>query len=322
MVKFKKLTAVLCAATLTLSLAGCASKTDNKVVPAKAEIKNSLTVGLTPGTDAIPFIIAKEKGYFEKQGLDVKLEVFKSAKDRDAAFQSGALDGACADEVAVTLYQNGGFDVKITGITDGDFMLVAGKNSGIKSVNDLKGKKIAISEKTVIEYTLDKLLEKNGITSDEVEKVAIPAIPTRLEMLKNNKVDVALLPEPFSTFAINDGAVLLNSAYREGMYPNVSVFTQKSIDTKSNEINALYKAYAEAVEYINSTPIAEYEDIVIKTIGYPEEMRGKIKLPKYRESVIPSDSDLQAAIDWSVKKGFIKEGLKPSDMVSIVESKK
>jgi NitT/TauT family transport system substrate-binding protein len=321
MKSLKKLTAALCAVTVTLSLAGCSSKTNSQEAAVKQEVKKSLTVGLTPGTDAIPFIIAKENGYFEKQGLEVNLEVFKSAKDRDAAFQSGALDGALSDEVAVTLYQNGGFDVKITGITDGDFMLVAGKDSGIKSVSDLKGKKIAVSQKTVIEYTLDKLLEKESVSSEEVEKVAIPAIPTRLEMLKNNKIDAALLPEPFSTFAINDGAILLNSAYSEGMYPNVSVFTQESIDTKGKEINAFYKAYAEAVEYVNKTPISEYEDIVIKTIGYPEEMRGKIKLPKYRESVIPSDADLQAAIDWSTKKGFIKQTIKPSDMVSDIATK-
>jgi len=315
MIKIRKMIAVLCTAAIAMSLAACTAVTGNE------EAMNTLTVGLLPGTDAIPFIIAKEKGFFEKQGIEVKLEVFKSAKDRDAAFQSGALDGVATDEVAVTLYQNGGFDVKITGITDGDFILVAGKGSSIKSIDDLKGKKIAISEKTVIEYTLDKLLEMNSINPDEVDKVAIPAIPTRLEMLKNNQVDAALLPEPFSTFAIKEGAIMINSAYREGRYPNVFVFTQKSIDAKGKEISKFYKAYEEAVEYVNNTAIAEYEDIVIKTIGYPEEMRGKIELPEFRESVIPADSDLQLAIDWSVKKGLIKDNLKPSNMVSKIRAK-
>jgi NitT/TauT family transport system substrate-binding protein len=319
MKRFKKLTAVLCTAALALSLAGCAATSGSAT--GNQEVKSTLNVGLLPGTDAIPFIIAKEKGFFEKQGLEVNIQVFKSAKDRDAAFQSGALDGVNSDEVAVALYQNGGFDVKITGITDGDFMLVAGKDSGIKSVSDLKGKKIAISQKTVIEYALDKVLEKNSISPKEVEKVAIPGIPARLEMLKNNKIDAALLPEPFSTFAMNDGGVLLNSAYSEGMYPNVFVFTQKSIDAKGKEISGFYKAYAEAVKFANETPIAEYEDVVIKTVGYPEDMKGKIKLPKFRENVIPSDADLQAAIDWTVKNGFVKEGVKPSDMVSDVGTK-
>lgn len=306
----KKLVFILIISLLVAVLTGCSPA---KSVP---EVKNTLTVGLTPAVDAIPFIIAKEKGYFEKRGLDIKFEVFKSAKDRDAAFQSGALDGALSDEVGVCLYQNGGFDVKITGVTDGDFLFVAGKDSGIKSVKDLKGKKVAISEKTVIEYTLDKILEKNAMKPQDIEKVAIPAIPVRLEMLKNNQVDAALLPEPFATFALNDGAVLLDTAYSEGMFPAVSVFTQKALDTKGKEISEFYKAYNEAVDFVNKTPIAEYEDIVIKTIGYPEEMKGKIKLPEYRKNALPSDSELLSAIDWAVKKRLAKDTLKPSDMVN------
>lgn len=306
---------ILIACLLVSALSGCApDKTP-------AEVPSTLTMGLTPSVDAIPFVIAKDKGFFEKQGIAVNFEIFKSAKDRDAAFQSGALDGVLSDQVGVCLYQNGGFDVKITGITDGDFMLVAGKNSGIKSIQDLKGKKIAISEKTVIEYTLDKILEKNSITPEEVEKVAIPPIPTRLEMLKNNQVDAALLPEPFSSFAMNDGAVLLDSAYTEGMFPAISAFTQKAIDAKGKEISKFYKAYGEAVTYVNKTPIAEYEDLVIKTIGYPEEMKGKIKLPEFRNNALPSDAALSSAIEWAAKKGLVKETLKPSDMVNTIGTK-
>ncbi len=298
---------------LASALTGCAPASPAKNEP---EVKNTLTVGLTPAVDAIPFIIAKENGYFEKQGLDIQFEVFKSAKDRDAAFQSGALDGALSDIVGVCLYQNGGFDVKITSMTDGDFLFVAGKDSGIQSMQALKGKKVALSEKTVIEYTLDKMLEKNGIKPEEIEKVAIPAIPVRLEMLKNNQVDAALLPEPFATFALKDGALLLDTAYSEGMFPAVSVFTQKAIDAKGKEISAFYAAYDEAVEYVNKTPIAEYEAIVIKTIGYPEDMKGKIELPEYRKTILPTDSELAAAIDWAVKKGLAKDTLKPSNLVN------
>lgn len=313
--KIKRIGTILLIAFMVSSLTACGS------TPGNQEVKNTLKVGLTLGVDSIPFVIAQDRGFFAKQGVDVEFEVFKSAKDRDAAFQSGALDGALSDEIGVTLYQNGGFDVKITGITDGDFMLVAGKDSGIKSIEDLKGKKIAISEKTVIEYTLDKILEKNSIKSDEVNKVAISAIPTRLEMLKNNKVDGALLPEPFSTFALNDGAKLLSSAYTQGLYPNVSVFTQDAIAKKAKEIKGFYQAYAQAVEYVNKTPISEYEDLVIKTIGYPEDMKGEIELPTFRQSVIPSDADLQSAIDWSVDKGFVKDTLRPRDMKSEIATK-
>ncbi|MDP4089856.1 MAG: MetQ/NlpA family ABC transporter substrate-binding protein [Bacillota bacterium] len=309
MFNYKKTLSLFSAVILAVSLTACSSKNGT-------DQGQSLTFGLMPSVDAVPFIIADEKGFFKEQGINVKLEVFKSAKDRDAAFQAGSLDGIIGDEVAVCLYQNADFDVKITGITDGDFMLVAGKDSGIKTISDLKGKSTAISEKTVIEYTLDRILEKSGMQSGDITKSAVPAIPTRLEMLRNGKTDAALLPEPFSTLAVKDGGILLGSANKEDMYPSVSAFTQKAIASKNTDIKSFYKAYNKAVEYINSTPVSEYEATVIKAVGYPEDMKGKISLPKFRSNRLPSDEELKDAIDWSTKKGLIKKTLTPKDLVN------
>ncbi|MEG0772503.1 MetQ/NlpA family ABC transporter substrate-binding protein [Clostridium sp.] len=318
MKRLKKLIALISVAIVTVALVGCGAKEitnsegdkDNKT-----EEKQKITIGAMSSVDVIPFVVAKEKGYLEKNGVDLDLQVFKSAKDRDAAFQSGALDGVFTDIVAVALYQNGGFDVRIAGVTDGDFMLVAGKDSKVKTIGDVKDKKIGISEKTVIEYTLDEILKKNSIEIKEVEKTFVPAIPTRLEMLANNKIDVALLPEPFATLAINDGGILLGSASAEGMLPAVSAFSKKALDEKSKGIENLYKAYDEAVEYINSTDIKEYENLVIETVGYPETAKGTIKLPKFRKTAVPSKEELQRAIDWAVSNGICSKDIKPENLV-------
>ena len=40
------------------------------------------------------------------------------------------------------------------------------------------------------------------INRDDIEKVAIPAMPARLEALRNNQVDAAILPAPFNETAI------------------------------------------------------------------------------------------------------------------------
>lgn len=314
MLKFKRIISLISAVVLITTMTACSSvKEKNK--------KQNITIGLMPSVDAVPFIIADEKGYFKKHGLDVNLQVFKSAKDRDAAFQSGALDGVTADEVAVCLYQNSNFNVKITGSTDGDFMLVANKASKIKSMEDIRGKSAAISDKTVIEYTLDKMAEKNSIKPEDIKKELVPAIPARLEMLRNNKIDLALLPEPFSTLALKDGGVLLGNASKLGMFPAISAFTEKSINGKGKEIKEFYKAYDEAVQYINNTQISEYEDTVIKAAGYPKDMKGKIILPKFRKNVLPSDDELKLVIDWTTKKGIIKKALIPKDLVSDVAIK-
>lgn len=311
--RLKAITIIAILSLLALSLTACS--------PAGQPAANggplpTLKVGAISSVDVVPIILAQEKGYFTKEGIDFTFEPFKSAKDRDAAFQSGTLDGLICDEIAVSLYQNAGIDLKITGVTDGDFMLVASPASGVKSVADLKGKSVAISEKTSIEYTLDMILANNDMQPSDVVKTMVPAVPTRLEMLRNNRVDVALLPEPFSSLAIKDGGTLLGSASELATYPSVLAFTQETINTKNEEIAAFYRAYNQAVEYINSTPMSEYEDTVITTVGYPEEMRGKIELPEFRKNTtLPPEAELQSVIEWVTQNGLVEKALTPKELV-------
>ncbi|MGE4284478.1 MAG: ABC transporter substrate-binding protein [Clostridia bacterium] len=311
MIKLKRILAVVITCVLVLSLSAC--------LPAKntgAMSKQTLNIGAISSIDVVPIVIADEKGFFKKQGVNVNFQPFKSSKDRDAAFQAGNLDGIICDEIAICLYQNADFNVKITGVTDGDFMLIASPNSGIRSVNDIKDKSVAISEKTAIEYTLDKILEKNLLNPTDIEKIMVPAIPTRLEMLRNNKVDAALLPEPFSTLAVKDGGILLGSASKLASYPSVTAFMQKSIDEKSAEIKAFFRAYNEAVDYINSTPISEYEAIVMSTAGYPDDLKGQIILPKFRKNILPSQDEVKSAVDWTTSKGLLTKTLDPKELVN------
>ncbi|MDF2521037.1 MAG: metal transporter substrate-binding protein [Clostridia bacterium] len=315
MKNIKKITAICLALVLALSLTACSSASQPTADNTQTQGK-TLTFGAMASVEMIPIIMAEENGYFEKQGVNVELQYFKSAKDRDAALQSGKLDGIIGDEVAVTLYQNAGLDVKITGLTDGNFVLIAGPDSGIKTIADIKGKSAAISEKTVIEYTLDKVLEKNGLNPTDVQKSMIPAMPTRLEMLRTGKVDTALLPEPFASLAVKSGGIVLGSANEVDMYTSITAFTQESIDNKSDEIKAFFRAYNEAVDYVNSTPIAEYEDIIIKTVGYPEDMKGQIILPEFRKNMLPSEQDIQSVIEWAKKNNLLNKELSPKDLVS------
>jgi NitT/TauT family transport system substrate-binding protein len=277
--------------------------------------KTVIRIGMMSSTDVIPYVLMNEKGIADKYNIDLQLEVFTSAKDRDAALQAGELDGVLTDYIGVSMYQNAGFDVRITGITDGDYILVAGKNTGIESMDDIKGKSIAISENTLIDYTLNLILIKNNMKYDDVVKEIVPRIPDRLELLRNDMINLGLLPEPFATLAIKGGAKPLGSANEFGLYPAVSAFTKKALDKKLEAIKNLYKAYNEAVEYINKTDITEYDEIVVKAVGYPEEMIGKLEYKEFRISNLPPKEDVETAIKWAAERGLCKETLTYEQMI-------
>jgi NitT/TauT family transport system substrate-binding protein len=291
---------------LSIIFTGCSKK--DEAVPSSQEMP-SIRIGMMSSSDVIPYVLINEKKLSDKYNFKLELQVFTSAKDRDAAFQAGELDGVLTDYVGVCMYQNADFDVKITGITDGDYILLAGKDSGITDISQIKGKSIAISEKTLIEYTLDSILEKNDMKDTDVIKEVVPRIPDRLELLRNDKIDLGLMPEPFATLALNDGAVQLGTANEYGLYPAVSAFSKIALDSKNEAIRNLYMAYNEAVDYMNQTDISEYEKLVIKAVGYPEEMLGKITVKQFRESVLPPVEDIEAAVLWASNKGLCKSTL-------------
>ncbi len=309
---------------LTLGLTACGEKEviedntqdteSNDVAELPAQLED-LTVGVMGAVPALPIIVAEEKGFFEARGLEVDLQIFKSPMDRDAALQAGELEGIMTDEVAVAMYQNAGMDVKITGHTDGSFTLVTAPESSINTIEDIVGKTVGISENSAIEFTLDTMLENNGIALDAVERVAIPAIPVRLEMLLAGELDAAILPNPFSDAAIAGGGkeVLVEDS-ETGTFLSVTTFTQETLDNKKDSVYEFYLAYNDAVAYINSVEVAEIEDIVIANLGYPEAMRGNIVLPTYRTYSMPSYEEVEKVLAWSSEKGLVSDTITVEDM--------
>lgn len=313
--KFKKLSTILATTLIATVFAGCAPKTEEQ------STDKTLTVGVMGSIDALPLVIAQEKGYFTEEGVSLDLQIFKAAKDRDAALEAGALDGVLCDNVAISIYQNRDIDMKITGTTNGFWTLVAGKDSNINSTTDLKGKKLGISENTMIDYLADYLLLEDNFSVNDAEKVAIPAMPARLEALKAAQIDAAILPAPFNDAAVVDGGKEIKKIYNENIQISVTAFLQNAIDKKGSEIKGFYKAYNKAIDYINSTDIKEYEDLVISTVGYPEEMRGNIVLPTLKQNYLPAEDKVQTVMDWAKNKGLLTKDINAKDVINDIAVK-
>lgn len=296
---------------LALALAaGCGNSNDKT-----QKDLQPITIGLMPDTDSLPFIIAKEKGYFAEEGIEVNIQQYKSAMDRDSALQSGNLDGAVSDMLAVAFAKAGGFDVKVTSFTDGSYKLIASKDAGINNVKALAGKDVAVSRNTIIEYVTDQILAKEGMDSESINKVIIPQIPTRLEMLQNGKLAAATLPEPMASIAVSNGCTYVTGSDELGINPGVIMFTAKTVDNKTAEIAAMYRAYNKAVDYLNNTSCDEYIDLVVEKGGFPPAAKEALKLPEYHKAALPKESDVTDCIKWLNNKGLVKEHFSYQDIV-------
>ena len=308
----KRLLIMMMAAVLMLSalVAGCGSQ------QAEKKELQGIAIGLMPDIDSVPIIIAEEKGYFAEEGLKVDIQKFKSAMDRDAALQSGNLDGAISDMLAVAFAKAGGFDVKVTSYTDGTYKLIAGKGDGAVKPQDLAGKDVAVSKNTIIEYVTDRIMASQNMAEDSINKVVIPQIPTRLEMLQNGKLAAATLPEPMGSIAIANGCRFVTDSEEMGVNPGVMMFTAKAATDKKAELQALYRAYNKAVKYLNEHPQDEYMDLVIEKSGFPAAAKAALKLPKYREAGLPAAQDVSECISWMVQKELIKQSYTYDELVT------
>lgn len=281
----------------------------------------TLSLGLLPSIDAIPFIIAHEQGFDKAHNVNLEIQTFKSAKDRDVAFQAGKVDGLSADLVAISIYNEAGLDVKITSTTTGEFDLLTG-NDAIKDVKDLKGKTVILSKNTSTQYTVATMLKQAGLTEKDITVTEVPQIPTRLELLKNQKADAAILPEPYVTMGKAAGLRVLSSTKSANVNPFVLAFPQSAIEAKGQAIRDMYAAYDEAVAYMKSHDQSEYMDLIIKEVGYPDTLKDQIKVPEYQPANQVDVKEVEAAFAWARETGLLTKNITPEDVISDVQFKK
>lgn len=267
--------------SLMLTLSGCSKKE-----------ATSLTIGLLPNLDSIPIILAKEKGYLDE---NINLEFFKSAVDRDTALQTGNIDGTASDLLSVIFLKDNNFDVLVTSATQGSFAIVTSP----KLSSDSTKNTIAISTNTIIEYLTDIYMKENNTN---LEKVAIPKMPTRLEMLQNNQVNMATLPEPLATACLLNGGVYLTTSEELGTNPAVMVFTKDATNNKSNLLTNFYEGYNEAIDYINTTSKEEYIDIIMEKGNFPAPTKDTLPLPQYKHAYLPDEKELTLVNNWMIEK--------------------
>ncbi|NDW09568.1 ABC transporter substrate-binding protein [Dysgonomonas sp. 520] len=273
---------------------------------AKDSTSQSVSIGVMSSMDYLPLAIAEREGYFKEEGIDVKIEKFYSANERDAAFQSGNIDGTVIDYTGAVLQKAGGIPLKLVSKCDAPFYIVASKESGINDLSGLRGKQVAVSQNTVIDYCVDMALKSVGLTGKDIKKVEINKIPVRYEMLVNNKIDATGLPNPIALKAENEGGKILVSNDSLKFAITGIMFKEEALTDKAESIKKMYKAYNKGVDYILAHNVNDYADILKKDLGFTDDILPRLQMPVYTKAVMPSDQDIQSVVDWLVDRGLVK----------------
>ena len=280
---------MLLVAVFSLTAIGCTSKGD---LSKESEENRTLKIGLMPAVDTAPILIAEKNGYFKDAGINVEIEIYSNAQNRQSALQSYQIDGAMTDFIAVATNVDGGFDIKATTMTDGMFPVLS--NGDVSGKKDIK---VGMMEVSVSNYLIDKWLGKDY----NIEKVFINEIPARLAAIQSGELDMGLFPEPVASNGELKGLKKNLYGMDDEFSPDCLVFTGKAIAEKEKAIEAFHEAYNKAVDETNKNPQIARDILVEKIPNTNPEVKDIMVLPTYKKAAIPSDEYLQSIIDWTSK---------------------
>ncbi|MBC8159804.1 MAG: ABC transporter substrate-binding protein [Roseiflexaceae bacterium] len=174
---------------------------------------STIRVGYVPVLVYSPLFVAQERGYFREAGITVELVPTQGGSDPVVQLAAGNFDAAVGG-IGAGAFNAAKQGVQFTIVAPmhserpplATKLVIGAKNSEvIKTVADLKGKKVAINATgAATEYWLDQALQKNGLTMQDIDltTVAFRDVPAALE---SGSLDAAMLGEPLVTINVDNG---------------------------------------------------------------------------------------------------------------------
>lgn len=203
-----------------------------------------------PGWTA--FAIAAEKGWFKEAGVDVELLWFEYGPSMEA-FSAGKVDAVMVTNGdALVTGATGGKNVMIlvTDYSNGNDMVVA--KPGIKSLKDLKGKKIGVEVGFVDHLLLLNGLKKAGLSESDVELVPTPTNQAP-QVLASGQVEAVAAWQPNSGAALKalpGSTAVYTSADEPGLIYDMVTVTPQSLAQRRTDWVKFVGVWDKVVAYL------------------------------------------------------------------------
>lgn len=271
-----------------------------------------MTFAEIPAVFLAPVYVAKEKGFWEKRGLDVELvNVGNSGGEQFNVLLAGKVDAIIPADLPVALYALKGKDFYVVStLYKARYQAVARKSAGISTPVDLAGKTVAVKSATGPQYVFYKMLEAYNISPSTVNQKSIDVSLMPLALAKKD-VDAIFAWPPFDNIAENalrEDAVVFDSPV---VTLDLLVFRKDYVQAHPAEVEKFVEGLAEADEFIAEHPAAA-KAIAAKRSGLNASVVDSI-WPRASFTVDLDDSEIQAMDDitaWVVQSG-LSEGDTP-----------
>ena len=235
--------------------------------PLTVQASDRIVIGVSPSLTATLNIIAKQQGYFAQQGVDVEVRVIESGSKAVAMMLNDELDISESSIFALVAQSFKRKDFKIytqVSISGNDNMIIARKDRGIRTISDLKGKKVGVLKGGFPQYVLDLILLNAGLDSHKIQVVALDDPDRLYKMLMSGELDAVCLYGGWidkATKILKENAIL----FHDEKLVRVTVVhagKTKTFERHPELFLRILKEYIKAEEYVKKNP-----DTAMKTVA-------------------------------------------------------
>jgi NitT/TauT family transport system substrate-binding protein len=275
----------------------------------------TLRLAILPLTNYTPLIVARDKGYFTEENLNVTwTTVAQGAISVEAVYGGSAeIGGSAIFEPMVA--RGNGLDIMFLAAStrirsnppDNSGLLVRTGDS-IRTAKDLAGKKISAGLINSVNYAhMREWMQRNGADPNSVQFLEIP-FPQMADALFQNRLDAVWNVEPFLTFMVRSGnARVIAYPYQDNVpRMDITCYLAKESWVKANpDVARRFKrAIDRATTYLVNASKEERDNFVAKYTGAKPEVVAAINLPEFiTEFNVPS---LKANLDIAVRQKLAK----------------
>lgn len=247
----------------------------------------------------LPLAVAKERGYFQQEGLNVELVLMPAALNIKVLL-SGEIGYASTVGSAVVAAVRG-IDVRVVMLFVDRPILDLVATPEINSIAELKGRVIGISSRGGLhDVTVRRMLQQSGVDPAQATLLAVGGQGAMLAAVMSGRISAGLLNPPHNFLGYRDGLKNLGFAGAYIRIPSTGLVTtrerlERSPDQVRRMVRALARARAfarenkaQAVSILKRFLKLDDEDLVAKIYDYhkrAETLDGKIDMTLAAETI-------------------------------------
>lgn len=248
-----------------------------------ANHKEIIKVAISPWPGYEPLVLGVEKEFYED--IDVRIIRYATPSESFRALRDGIVDVACFTADEVLHYAEVRDTPKmflVLDISNGGDAIVA--RPEIKSISDLKGKKVYIEHSALGNYVIKRSMDfATDININDIQLSTVE-LGKHLEDYNRGKVDALVTYEPFLTELLNSGAhTLFDSSQIPQEIVDVMVTNNETLIKKQKSLQKLVDGWYKTLEYIK----VNQKESIEKMSAY-ENISIEAFLQSYKKLIIPS----------------------------------